>query len=118
MYKEIILELNRNPLNKQKLEDFDVHSRELNPLCGDDISVWIKFDEKNVVDNIGFEGHGCAISQAAMSLLTDAIKGKSREELMKMSASDIYELLGFEVVYTRQKCALLGLQAVQHALKK
>lgn len=116
MYREVILDLYRNPINKKVLFDFDVEHNELNPSCGDEISVQIKFDEGGRVVDIGYQGQGCAISEAAMSLLTDSIKGKYKDEILKLVEEDISALLGFSVVYTRKKCATLGLSAVIHAL--
>lgn len=116
LYRDIILELYRNPLNKKVLADFDVEHRELNASCGDDVTIRIKFDEQGRVADIGHEGIGCAISEAATSLVTDAVKGKTKKEIGEMSEKDVNELLGFEVVYTRKKCAALGLVALQKAL--
>lgn len=116
LYKEFILDLYRNPLNKKKLEDFDVEHKELNPLCGDEISIQIKFDKDKVVD-IGHQGDGCAISQAVVSLLTDEVKGKTKKQILRLTEKDIYDLLGIEeVIYTRKKCALLGLKTIQKAI--
>ena len=115
MYREVILDLYRHPLNKKVLADFDVEHREYNPVCGDDITVRIKFDERGSVADIGHQGIGCAISQAAVSLLTEGVKGKNKEEIEKIGEKDVYDLLGFEVMYTRQKCAMLGLFAIQKA---
>ena len=113
IYSEFILELNRHPLNKKVLADFDVEHREFNPTCGDDIAIQIKFDKAGRVVDIGYHGQGCAISQAAVSLVTDEVKGKTKEETLNLTEKDVFALMGFEVVYTRRKCALLGLKAVQ-----
>ena len=118
MYRDFILDLYRYPLNKKIMTDFDVEHREYNPLCGDDITVQIKFDKGGTVLDIGHQGTGCAISQAAVSLITDAVSGKGKEEIEKIGEKDVYGLLGFEVVYTRQKCALLGLSAIKYAITK
>jgi len=116
MYREVILDLYRHPLNKKVLADFDVEQREYNSLCGDDITVQIKFDKKGTVLDIGHHGTGCAISQAAASLVTEEIKGKDKETIRQLDNSFVYNLLGFEPIYTRQKCATLGLGAVQKSL--
>ena len=118
MYREAILDLYRNPLNKKELADFDVEHRELNPTCGDEISVQIKFDQDGKIKDIGHQGYGCAISQAAVSLLTDEIKGKSKNEIENLKEQYIYGLLGFEPVYTRLKCAKLGLKVIQNSFNK
>ncbi len=116
LYRDIILELYHHPLNKKILNDFDIEHRELNASCGDDITVRIKFVDDKVVD-VGYQGVGCAISQAAASLITDHIQDKTRIEIENMSEKDINELLGFEVVYTRKKCAELGLTAIKKAME-
>lgn len=116
MYREVILDLYRQPLNKKILADFDVERREYNPLCGDDITVRIKFDKEGRVADIGHQGTGCAISQAAVSLITENVKGEKGEEIKKMNEKEVYDLLGFTVIYTRQKCATLGLKAIQQAV--
>lgn len=117
LYKEALLELYRHPLNKKVLVDFDVQHREFNPTCGDDISLQIKFDEMGKIKDIGHQGQGCAISQAVISLLTDEIKGKTTGQIAAIGETDIYKLLGFTVVYTRKKCALLGLTVLKKALQ-
>ena len=117
MYKEFILDLNRHPLNKKVLAVFDVEHREFNPTCGDDITIRIKFAPDGTVQDIGHHGQGCAISQAVASLVTDEVKGKLPKEIMSSSLTEINHLLGFEVLYTRRKCAELGLRAIQKALE-
>lgn len=115
LYKQFILDLYRNPLNKKVLDDFDIEKRGLNPLCGDDITVRVKFDNEKIKE-IGWQGDGCAISQAAMSLLSDEMIGKNKEEIEKITDQDIYELLGIEISYTRKKCATLGLDTIKKSL--
>ncbi len=117
LYKEIILELNRHPLNKKVLSDFDVEVHEVNPVCGDDMTVQMKFDDDGHVIDIGFQGVGCAISQAAASVVTDEVKGKDGTSIDKMSLKDVTELLGTDIIPTRVQCALLALKTIQKALK-
>ena len=76
-----------------------------------------RINEKEVKD-IKFEGHGCAISQAATSMLTDGIKGKTLEEIKKISREDVVNMLGIEIGLVRTKCAVLGLVAVKEGIKK
>ncbi len=117
VYKELILELNRHPLNKKKLSDFDVRHKETNPLCGDEIELFIKFDANDKVADVGFQGAGCAITQASASLLTDYIKGKSRAELKNITAETMTEMLGLpQLNPTRLRCLLLALKALQKSL--
>lgn len=117
LYREAILDLSRNPLNKKKLADFDYHHKENNPLCGDEVELFVKLEQGKVSD-AGFQGDGCAISQASVSLLTDYIKGKSAAELGKISREEILDLLGLKNLNpTRQRCALLGLKTLQKSLE-
>lgn len=117
MYRSIILELYRNPLNKGTIPDADAQARDANTSCGDEISMYLKFDanQDKLVD-IKFDGKGCAISQAAASLLTEEVKGWSLEELNKFSKQDALDLLGIEVQPARIKCALLGYKVFKLAL--
>jgi len=117
LYKEMILELYRNPQNKGVLDDFDIQQRGNNPSCGDDVVVYMKMNE-DVVEKISHDGQGCAISQAALSLITDEVKGKSKSEIEHMSKERMLDLLGVPITYAREKCALLGLNTIQSALRK
>ncbi|OGH71123.1 MAG: hypothetical protein A3C90_03070 [Candidatus Magasanikbacteria bacterium RIFCSPHIGHO2_02_FULL_51_14] len=117
IYREYILDLYRNPLNKKTLADFDVQHREYNPHCGDDIEVFIKFDEDGRVADIGHQGTGCAISQAAVSLIMEYVKGKAKEEILVISDSTMIELLGIPISPMRMKCATLGLQAIRKGIE-
>lgn len=117
IYKELILELNRHPLNKKLLAEFDAEARGFNPMCGDDIIVRVKFDTAGRVADIGYNGAGCAISQAAASVVTEELKnGKTKEQIAQMGIKDVTELLGTEIVPPRIQCALLALKAIQRAI--
>lgn len=112
LYIEEILEHYREPLNFGKLDKFDTSSRQLNPFCGDDMEIFVRF-KNNAVEDIGFVGKGCAISIASASILTDYAKGKTKGELTKFSEKDMLSLLGIEVSETRKKCALLALAVLK-----
>lgn len=116
LYKEEIIEHYKDPQNFGKIADYDASSKQLNPFCGDEIEMFVKYSH-NAVASIGFLGHGCAISVAATSLLTEYALKKSREELTKFSQEDMLTLLGVEVSETRKKCALLGWAVLQDCLK-
>lgn len=118
LYKENILELYRHPHNRQVLTVCDMTHRELNPTCGDDITVQIALDTAGNINDIGFQGVGCALSTAAMSVVGDAVKGRNRENALGMTLDDVSKLLGIDVIYSRQNCAVLGLRAVQNALRR
>lgn len=112
VYKEMILDLYRNPLNKKEIQNPDFKHRELNPHCGDDIEISIVFDDDRVED-VGHVGVGCAISQASVSLLTDEIKNKTKKEIQALTKDDVLELIQIPISHTRLKCALLGWNVLQ-----
>ena len=83
LYQSVILDHNRRPRNKGTMDDADAHADGKNPLCGDQITVWLKLDG-DVVSDVKFVGSGCAISQASASLMTQAVKGKTRPEALAL----------------------------------
>jgi nitrogen fixation NifU-like protein len=115
MYREHILEHFRHPHNKEELEEATYSHRKHNPLCGDDITIQLK-ETEGKVEKATFTGHGCAISVAAASLLTDKLKGMSIDAVKEMKAQDLIDLLGIHVGPVRMKCALLPLEATHKAL--
>ncbi len=112
MYQEIILDLYRHPHNQGILEEPDFDQEDANTSCGDIIRLTIKF-ENGAVAHVAHHGYGCAISQAAVSLLTDHIKEKTKEELTHITVDDMISMLGIPVSHTRIKCATLGLKILQ-----
>ncbi len=115
LYRDYILEHYRRPHNFGTLEAPDAAYEGNNPLCGDRITMMLGIDDGKVAE-VAFTGRGCAISQASASLLTDEIKGKSVEEVERLTPDDLLELLGIEISPARLKCALLSLDTVAHAL--
>ncbi|MCI0565773.1 SUF system NifU family Fe-S cluster assembly protein [bacterium] len=107
LYKENILDHYRHPRNFGKPETYDVREKSSNPLCGDELTLYLAFDGETV-SGARFEGDGCAISIAAGSMLTEKIKGKDIGELKLMTPGDIYTMLGIKISHTREKCALLA----------
>jgi nitrogen fixation NifU-like protein len=83
LYQDVILEHNRSPRNFRRMEPADRHAEGRNPLCGDQLTVWLKL-EGDVVSDVSFEGSGCAISKASASLMTTAVKGKTRSEIEQL----------------------------------
>jgi len=112
VYKEMILDLYRNPLHKKIIKDPDFVRKEFNPTCGDEIELFLKF-ENGVVVEVGHQGQGCAISQASVSLLCDHLLGKTKDQLKALTKDDALELLQIPISHTRLKCALLGWRALQ-----
>ena len=80
LYQEIILDHGKNPRNLGKFENFNKDAKGHNPLCGDKVHLFLKLDENKKVNDISFEGQGCAISMASASIMTDLMKGKSEAE--------------------------------------
>lgn len=111
LYQEEILEHYRHPHNKGIIDGADIIQKERNSSCGDELTFYIEVTNGNV-SNVSFEGDGCAISQAAASMLTDEIEGMSIEELRALEKEDVLDLLGIELGPTRLKCALLSLQGI------
>ena len=80
LYQEIILEHGKNPRNLGKVNEFNKDAKGHNPLCGDNVHVYLKLNGQKIVEDISFEGSGCAISMASASIMTDLIKGKNEHE--------------------------------------
>lgn len=105
----------KSPENYGCLDDFDCSCELKNVSCGDVVEVWLKLN-KGVVKRFGFEGKGCAISQASVSILSEEIIGMKKDEILDISSDDVVDMIGVELGPTRLKCALLGLSAVKKAL--
>jgi nitrogen fixation NifU-like protein len=115
LYRDYILEHYRHPHNFGVLETPTASYEGSNPLCGDRITMMLGISD-GIVREVAFTGRGCAISQASASLLTDEIKGKTVEEVERMTPEDVLELIGIDISPARLKCALLSLDTVAHAL--
>tara|TARA_B100000965_G_scaffold110716_1_gene91437 strand:+ start:730 stop:1203 length:474 start_codon:yes stop_codon:yes gene_type:complete len=92
LYQEIILDHGKNPRNLRKAENFNKDAKGYNPLCGDKVHLYIKLNENKKVEDISFEGSGCAISMASASIMTDLIKGKE-ENQVKEIINDFLEMI-------------------------
>jgi len=113
LYKEMILDLYKHPLNQKELEDFSVEQKAVNPSCGDNVTLKILFDDDGRVKDIGHQGEGCAISQASLSLITDKVKGMTKEEISVITEEDMLQMLGIPISHARMKCALLGWKTIK-----
>ena len=111
MYSETILHYYENPPNKKRIAKANYSAKLANPLCGDDVTVFLKTNSKGVVEEASFEGQGCAISQASTSMLLEKLEGKSVLQAKKTSEKEVLKALGVSVSPARLKCALLGLEA-------
>lgn len=116
LYQEHILEHYKHPHNRRRMEDFDVKQKGENISCGDDLVLYLKWDGDTLVD-VSFEGFGCAISQSGASMLTDKIKGMTKQDMLALNENDMYELYGTVISPQREKCALLALSTLQQGLQ-
>ena len=112
LYREEILDHSRNPRNSGEIEEPDFTFEDSNPLCGDRIRIDVKVDN-GIIADIKFSGRGCAISQAAVSMLTEMVKGHAVDEIRELSAEDMLDELGIPISPARVKCALLGLKVLK-----
>lgn len=115
IYHEDLLDEAKNPSNYGDLDDADVTTTQFNASCGDVITVSVKLSEdKTTIQDIKWKGHGCIISQASMSVLSEKIKGYPIAKIQKLTKEEILEELGLpEISVGRVKCLLLGLSAVR-----
>jgi nitrogen fixation protein NifU and related proteins len=115
IYREAILDHNKNPRNKGTLDPVDYSYEDVNPLCGDEIRIDVRTDGEKVTA-IRFSGRGCAISQAAASILTEMVDGQPLEEVKAISREDLLGELGVPISPARMKCAMLGLKVLKAGL--
>src|SRR3712207_1039320 len=131
LYTQVIMDHYRRPRNQGKIEDADLEEHLLNPLCGDEVTVYATFDGDRVAD-VKFEGRGCSISQASASMMTERLMSKSREEAEKEiqgfkammvgeeefpETEDLAALKGVIQYPSRVKCATLAWTAFQQGLE-
>ncbi len=113
LYRDNILDHFTNPRNRGLLENPDIEFADDNPLCGDHLHFTMKVDENDRVVEVGWEGQGCAISQASASMMSEHIIGKTLDEIRGMTKRDVLDLLGIELGAVRIKCALLSLKVIK-----
>jgi len=133
IYKEVILDHYKNPRNKRELPGAELSCSRNNPLCGDEITVFVHQEDGRVAD-IAFQGSGCSISQSSASMMTEAVKGRTLGEALELAASfrgmmagevepdedafgDLIALKGVVKYPIRIKCAVLAWDVLQEALE-
>lgn len=117
LYREVILDHYKNPRNHGTLERPDAHAEGQNPLCGDEIAIDVVFDGDTIAE-VKFSGRGCAISQAATSMLTELVTGKTAVEAASLTKDDLLEDAPIPLTPIRLKCAVLGLTTLKVALNR
>lgn len=118
LYQENILEHYKHPHNKRYMEDADVKEKGYNATCGDDMVMYLKWGADGTLTDISFEGFGCAISQSGGSMLTDKVKGWTKEAILALTRKDMDELYGVVVGPQREKCAMLALNTLHSAVDR
>lgn len=115
LYRDYILDHYKNPRNFGELEGATHHYHDTNPLCGDEITMFLLVGGDGRVNDVHFTGRGCAISQASASILTDEVKGKTLDELKGIDRERVLSNLGITISPARVKCALLSLKTLKGA---
>jgi len=113
IYREIILDHFRNPRNKGTLDPNDYTYEDTNPLCGDEVRIDLRVSADGIVTAVTQQGRGCAVSQAAASILTEMVDGKPLADVKALTKDDLLDELGIPVSPARLKCALLPLKVLK-----
>src|SRR5918998_5203076 len=116
LYRDYILDHYKNPRNFGELEPHDLEFHDHNPLCGDELGVHLVVDQHERIADLRFHGQGCAISQAAASIISEELIGMRAADVSALSADWVLEHLGIDISPTRRKCALLGLKVMRGAV--
>ncbi len=118
LYQEIILDHGKNPRNLGKFDNYNKDAKGNNPLCGDNVHVYLRLNENKKVEDIAFEGHGCAISMASASIMTDMVRGKEEKEVKEI-VSDFLRMikekdsLETKILKDDEKTKLMSLSGVK-----
>ena len=114
LYRDYILDHYKRPRNFGTLEPHHLEAHDYNPLSGDELGVHIRVEDDKIAD-LRFHGQGCAISQAAASIASEEMIGMPLEEIGRLDAAWVIDLLGIDISPTRRKCALLSLKVTRGA---
>jgi nitrogen fixation protein NifU and related proteins len=113
LYRQELLERYRGAGNKKRMLSPDIHAQDSNPLCGDNIEIFMRVDKDGKIKDATFDGNGCVISMASASILLEQLIGKNLKEAEEITREDMLDMLGLELTPTRVKCAMLGLSTVK-----
>jgi nitrogen fixation protein NifU and related proteins len=117
LYREVILDHYKNPRGHGVIEGADAQAEGQNPLCGDEVAIFVALDGDKIED-VRFRGRGCAISQAATSMLVEMVRGRTVDEVASMPRDELLAEVGIPLTPVRLKCALLGLGVLKVALHR
>ena len=119
LYREVILDHYKNPRGHGLLDDADAQAEGQNPLCGDEVTVSVRCAaDGETIEDVGFEGRGCAISQAATSMLTELVRGRRAGDVAALPKEELLDEIGIPLTPVRLKCAILGLGVLKVALHR
>jgi nitrogen fixation NifU-like protein len=119
LYRDVILDHYKNPRGHGVIEGADAQAEGQNPLCGDEVSIYVQFAEDGeTIDDVKFSGRGCAISQASTSMLMEMVKGRTASEIAGLPKEELLDEVGIPLTPIRLKCALLGLGVLKVALHR
>ena len=117
IYSQELLHFYKHQPHNKTLKRSDLEGRDGNLSCGDEISLEIKLDAEGKVEDIGYQSDGCIISTAAISMLTENMIGKNIKDILNLSTDDYLNSLGVDLTLSRQKCVLVGYNALKNAAK-
>ena len=116
MYQENILDHYKNPRNAGKIDNASIRHHEKNPLCGDELDIFLAIDKNKKISDVKIKADGCAISTASASMLGEKIKGMHLDEIKKLKKEEILEMLGIPISPARLKCAILSLDTFKNGV--
>jgi nitrogen fixation protein NifU and related proteins len=116
LYRQELLERYKNAPNKKGMIKPDIKAGESNPLCGDQLEIFLRVGKDGKIKEATFDGKGCVISMASASLLLESVVGKTLKEAELVSREDMLDIIGINLTPTRVKCATLGLMTLKKGI--
>jgi nitrogen fixation protein NifU and related proteins len=118
LYRQELLERYKNAPNKRVMIKPDIKAEDSNPLCGDNVEIFIRMGKDGIIKDATFDGKGCVISMASASLLLESIVGKTLKEAEELTREDMLDIIGINLTPTRVKCATLGLATLKKGISE